>query len=270
MNECTAGCGRAVSDEYVCRVCGDQLVEHLAAVPELAAELDVTLTRQGRTGLPVGSTSGSPSKPLPFDERASAVLGDLRAILVGWVRLCVEEHLAPGRARPSEAISGSAWGDSLPEDTFEALAAFLTVRVEALRHHPAGEEAVDEITAVVRRARNVVDVAEARWYAGRCACGMDLYARASAAGIVCPGCATTYDVAERRAALLRSVEDVLATTTEISRAVTSFAHELTPGAIRAYVQRGRLVAKGTRGGKPVYRVGDVLELVVAARSAASR
>lgn len=270
MSDCQTGCGRPAGDAFVCRACGDTLAADLAAVPDLAADLDVTLTRQGRTGLPVGNTSGSPRKPLPFDERASAVLTDLRAILVGWVRLCVEEGVTGRLQARQDASQPFAVGDSLPMDTFRGLAAFLAARVEALRFHPAGSEAVHEIGQVVARGRRVVDVPEARWYAGPCACGRDLYARVRASAITCQ-CGQTYDVQARRDELLGQVEDRLATATEISRAVTTLGHQVTPAAIRGYVHRGRLQRRtNDQQGRPLYRVGDVLTLVLSVAGVDSR
>jgi hypothetical protein len=58
---------------------------------------------------------------------------------------------------------------------------------------------------------------------------------------------------------------VLATTTEISRALTRYQRPITPSALRGYVARKRLFAKGERveNGKvlALYRLGDVLRIV---------
>jgi hypothetical protein len=74
-----------------------------------------------------------------------------------------------------------------------------------------------------------------------------------------------WPVEERRRWLMSSAEDVLASTTEISRALTRYAQPVTPSALRGYVARKRLVAKGERpeNGRviPLYRLGDVLEIV---------
>jgi hypothetical protein len=98
-----------------------------------------------------------------------------------------------------------------------------------------------------------------------------LYARLDAAHVVCRDVAheeaLSWPVGERRAWLLKSAEDVLATTTEISRALTRYQQPVTPSAIRGYVGRKRLGARGSRavaGRKdpvPLYRLGDVLDIL---------
>jgi hypothetical protein len=64
-----------------------------------------------------------------------------------------------------------------------------------------------------------------------------------------------------------SAEDVLATTTEISRALTRYQQPVTPEMLRGYVFRKRLMPRGERpvaGRKdpvPLYRLGDVLNIL---------
>jgi hypothetical protein len=84
----------------------------------------------------------------------------------------------------------------------------------------------------------------------------------------CRDCRTVYDVAERREWLLHSAEDVLATAPVISRALTRMGSEVMPDRIRqwASVSGGgrRLVRRGRdRSGVPLYRLGDVMDLLAA-------
>ncbi len=111
---------------------------------------------------------------------------------------------------------------------------------------------------------------------GALRCREDLWVPAgTAAGTVrCPACRAQVDVESRRTWLLQQVEDMLLPATELARAIDGLGVPVTPSTVRSWVARTRLVAKGQRmvGGRvtPVYRVGDVLDLVnaEAARKAA--
>ncbi|WUI02091.1 DUF1922 domain-containing protein [Spirillospora sp. NBC_00431] len=247
------GCDRpAPGDQTICGACEAELSRALDAVPEVARDLDVTLSRQtSRTG--GGWTS---VVPLPFDARASEVGWVLRSALAGWVRQLQETQ-----------------AEDWPADTPQAMAGWLSARLERLVRHPAAEEAHGEIVTAVAAAQRAVDLFPDRWYAGVCAapldgggrCQRDLYAKPKAATVTCPECGHRWDVPERRTWLLGMAEDVLATATEIARAVTTLGQPVTPEAIRGYVHRKQLVAHGSRlvGTRetPVYRLGDVLDIL---------
>lgn len=111
---------------------------------------------------------------------------------------------------------------------------------------------------------------------GALRCREDLWVPAgTAAGTVrCPACRAQVDVESRRTWLLQQVEDMLLPATELARAIDGLGVEMTPERLRKWAERGRLSERGRRliGGRalPVYRVGDVLDLVNAdaARKAA--
>ncbi len=253
-------CDRPVADGYVCMRCAHTLEQALGDIPAVVHQLNLTLAKAGRFSARnerVGSET-----PLPLDPRASQAASNLRAHLVGWVRLVAEERGLP-----------------LPADTLDAMSRFLLANVEWLRHHEAGHEAVAELAhshvhgperscsgdiCVIMR---LIDRPAERWYAGPCTagdCGADLYASAEKGNVDCRDCGATYDVAARRAWLLTEAEDVLATTTEVCRALATLAGvELTAASIRGYVHRGRVAAHGIRDGKPVFRLGDIIEVVMA-------
>jgi hypothetical protein len=243
-------CGRPSPDATVCPACAYRLTDALTDVTGprgLAYDLDVATARQARLGDRNGSRPTE--TPVPYDARASEAAAHLKGVLVGWARVVCEDY-----------------GADLPPDDLAAIAAWLRPRVGWLRHHPAAVEAHDEIVEAVRAARRVIDRPADRLYAGPCdQCGGDLYARPGALAVECRPCELVYEVEARRAWLLEALEEHLATTIEISRALTSLAQPVTPNMIYGYVHRGRLIPRSHRaeGRKtiPLYRVGDVLDIV---------
>jgi hypothetical protein len=247
-------CGRPSPDATICPGCGYKLDAAISAIVEyqgLAYDLDVAITRQSR----IGSRSGARSTetPVAFDQRASEASQHLKGVLAGWARVVAEET-----------------GAELPVDTLTGIATWLRPRVGWLRHHEAGAEAYNAIRDAVKAARRVCDRPAEKLYAGPCdECGEDLYARLEAVYVMCVNPIhedeLIWSVEERRRWLLQSAEDVLASPLEISRALTRYAQPVTPSAIRGYVHRGQLVARGERleGSRqiPVYRLGDVLDIL---------
>jgi hypothetical protein len=266
-------CSRPIHDTAtVCPHCGyllDAALAEVVAYRGLAYDLDVALAKQARLGssstaapAPVepqakGAGTLKPS-PLPYHAGASNASTRLRTALSVWANVIAKE---------TDAFAPPAKNEIL---TLAEIATWLRPRVGWLRYHEAGQEAVDGICDAVSAAWRVVDRPRERLYAGPCDCGADLYARLDAEYVTCRAEAhedgpLAWPVEERRRWLLRSAEDVLATTTEISRALTRYAQPVTPSAIRGYVARKRLFVKGERmeNGRavPLYRLGDVLAIV---------
>lgn len=271
-------CSRPMGEQATfCAGCAYKLDAALADVCTyhgLAYDLDLAITRQAR----IGSRDGSrPTEAaVPVNLKASEVAGNLKGILSSWARVVHEETdaplLGPTCRRCQHGSCAAIRHRELPPDTLTGIAAWLRPRVGWLRHHEAGAEAYDEITEAVRDARRIVDRPADKLYAGPCdECGEDLYARLEAVYVTCTSDAheegeePTWSVEERRRWLLDSARDVLASGTEISRALTRYAQPVTPSALRGYVHRGQLVARGERqeGGRMVmlYRLGDVLDIL---------
>ncbi|MGI5153614.1 hypothetical protein [Microbispora sp. CA-102843] len=265
-------CGRPVPDNaYVCPGCASGLHEHLVRLTGggLADELDTALARQAKLG--GGGGRGGAEQPLPYGYAASEALYVLRSTLVGWVRV-LEGDLRPiGPTCRTGCLHGSCrliTARNPPADTLPAMAGWLASRAETLRHMPEGPDAVDELTAAIVNAEAVVWPPGDHVYVGPCAgehhgapCGADLYAPPGAAQVTCRACGATYRVHQRRQWLLGEAEAVLGTATEIARAVTNLGRPVTPERIRQWAHRGCLLARGRDArGRPLYRVGDVLDL----------
>lgn len=288
MSECMVdGCGRPVTDAYVCSDCADNLEKSLGNVRWLLHELDLVITRQTAKAEHVGGASRE--QPLVFSAEASDLRWALVNTVTTWARVVAEEKPAdlPGRLRRRGESRGPFCEDCEHEtcgqmrywETAEPglVATWLTCYVEWLRHHPAANEAVEEITSVIRRCLRAIDVAPARLYAGPCSidtpdepCGHDLYADPMSAVVTCPACGKRYDVTERKAWLMEAARDHLATANEASALCYKLLGDLvTTAMIRGYVHRGKLAPHGkrTEGSRDValYRIGDVIDVASAAR-----
>ena len=222
----------------LCAPCAGALARDLAEIPALVADVEATLARQ--TGLAGRYGPRSACPPLAYDPRASAALGALKAVLVGWVRVLAEED------------PGTAW----PADTAAACAAWLGIRVGELRVHPAAGDIVGEISAAAGSCWRAIDRAPTLWFAGACACTAAMYVRPEALAVTCRVCGACYPMAGRRRDLLESARDYRLTIPELGRAL------LIPAAtLRSWHHRGRLAPHGEAAGVATYRIGDVLDLL---------
>ncbi|GIH98105.1 hypothetical protein [Planobispora takensis] len=265
------GCDRPSPDGApVCASCGTELHQHLVEVVDgLAADLDAALARQARLG---GVGRRGAETPLPYGEASAEAIWVLRTALVGWVRILEAEDQPFGPTCPGRCEHGSCtWvtTQTLPDDTLPSMASWLARRVQGIRWHPAGGEAVDELIDAVRQARRAIDRRADLVYCGPCGspdedgqtCMADLYARPDAPVVRCR-CGAAIDVHDRRMWLLRQAEEALGTAAEIARALTRLDQPVTPERIRQWNRRDRLIPRDHDArGHPLYRVGDVLALL---------
>lgn len=139
---------------------------------------------------------------------------------------------------------------------------YIAANTAWLAHHLEAGQAFDELEYVCKLVDTAIDSRPPHVYAGPCdVCRKDMYAEQGAEVVVCRLCNLSYPMAERQEHLLRLVADQLDTASNISAAVTELGENVTPDVIRKWAERGRLIAKGhDHRGRPMYRVGDVLEL----------
>lgn len=283
MTDPTCACGQPLRDATFCTSCAyrlDEAIAQVGAYHGLAWDLRLAASRQVRLGDRTRGRAADP--PLPYDPRPSAAAAALHQVLAYWADVvATETGLKDWTPRPDTPAGptcpprcGHASCDlirppQLPPtgpDQLADLAVWLRPRVGWLRHHPRGQTAYDQIRAAVAEARWAVDRPPERSYVGPCdTCGADMYVRHGAAAVVCGECDEAYDVETRRRWLLAAAEDVLGTTTEIARALTSLAQPVTEEMIRGYAHRGRLLARGRRTvghrSVPTYRLGDVANIL---------
>ena len=142
-------------------------------------------------------------------------------------------------------------------------AKFISEYVWWLRHRPEAPEAFKDLTLADRDLERVIDRPAPMKYAGPCnICRKDLYVREGAAQVECRPCGMVYDMAQRREWLLEAAEDRLERAAHIARAVTYLGSPISADRIRVWAMRKRLFPHAIDGmGRPLYRVGDVLDLL---------
>lgn len=288
-------CGRPVADQaYVCSSCTVTLGNALLEVvgndgTGLAYELEITLTKQDRISEPMRGARGRVAS-LPYNIAASDAAHLLRNSLHGWIRVISDDSDL-----------------SLPTDDVVDMAMWLMRHLYRVRHHEAGPEVVIDITTAIHAARLIIDkpaIPAARWYAGPCTstrqlhcpcschldsryscnvpngceathagieCRTELYARAGAPSVCCVSCGTVYDVVARRTWMLEQVEDRLMHSTELAIIAHYLGVKVAAATIRGYAKHGRITPHAydtsRHPHRPLYRIGDVLEIVLGSRQA---
>lgn len=270
MTNCTVeDCPRPTSD----RLCAHHLgllvtalravatgPEDVKGVPLQGLYADLQDVVCGRVSLGSGASVASTATeaPLPYTPSASDLASVLDNTLATWLRDVAGDYVRG----VTTTVAAAAWLAEHPVD---------------LATHPAADELYDEIIAVVREVERQVDRRPDRVYLGTCGawvgedrhefdvdqCPAQLYARPGAAVAICRTCGTRYDVAERRAWMLGSAEDALLTAVDCARALSGLGDAVSVNTIRQWKHRGRLVAHGHDGDRPLYRLGDIIDLLAA-------
>jgi hypothetical protein len=192
-------CGSPCGDQAnLCRTHTDQLAADLATVPELVAELQITLTRQDRvTAEKHGGRSAT--KPLPWNEHASQRAFELNTTLNAWAldtsKLAEDERDPLIEQHHSDTAGVARW---------------LGRNLRTLRQHQDAGQAHDEITDAIKEARRAIDRPglSSRFYVGPCPeeldsvpCGGDVWAfipseRDKLATIRCTNCGAFWDTTQ--------------------------------------------------------------------------
>ncbi|QAY70008.1 hypothetical protein [Xylanimonas protaetiae] len=182
-----------------------------------------------------------------------------------------------------------------PLNTPQALTGFLTGNIGWMRAQPDGGDLIGELLDAITHMKHAIDVPASTRYAGPCTadveyveehqerplaqignvttlttrpCTGELYARPGATQVDCPDCGATYQVADRRAWLLDQIADRLLPARDMAQAVhgligVDVTATTLDNNIRGWKHTGRLTARGlTRDGRPTYRIGDVIALVI--------
>lgn len=246
-------CGQPTPENaYLCNTCFNNLWIALGDVPALVTELDVSLSKQRRWEYDTGSSSRSSEEALPFNLAAARSLRELRDQLQQLARRCVAADVPSKDYRYRH-----------PGSTCKELSTWLMWRIDGIAGQPWAPDALTLVKAV-QHAVHVIDRPPERTFAGPCdQCGHDLYARKGKPTVHCHDCGLEYNLADRREWLLKQVDDQLATASEIARALTSMELPITAERIRQWKHRDRIEVKAhDRLDRPLYRVGDVVDLLV--------
>lgn len=232
ITQSCAACGAqtTTATAYICHDCTAELATLLDELPKLMHELTLTLTGQQRFEQQASSSKSS-EQALPFNIAASYALAELHTQIRRLIERCHAAHV-----HDSASIAAHEWA----------------------------AETLHNLRRASAHATRVIDRPADRTFAGPCdECGRDLYAKPDATTVDCTTCGLTYDVRARREWLLRVIDDQLATATEIARALTSLDLPVTSERIWQWRHRDRIEQRGTdRRGRPMYRVGDVVTLLI--------
>lgn len=285
MNDCR--CGRPTRDDgYFCDTCGASLTRALAEVPFLVEQVNITITRQRSAAIGGGGSKSSKASleeyladvasqglkgvQTPWHDKASTARRNLHDVLVLWVRLCAEE-----------GVRHTSGPERLPIDETAALSRWLMCRVDGLRLHEAGCDAVEEIADAAAEVRRIVFwKRKNRSYLGTCglavtddegnveveACPGDVYADEGADVGTCDDCAQGVTVVIRQAEITKKLEDHLCTPAEIATYAVYLGLQAPRQSVRRKVnhwaENKRILKRGeASNGDPMFRYGEVRPLL---------
>ena len=213
------------------------LRKRLETAAWLAGQLELTITRQSQTGNPYKDGGKSNETPLMFDDRASEA---------AWV---LRQTLSAHAVEISALEVGASTAD-------------IARRLHELVVHITDPNALEEITSAVDLGLVAIDQPPCRIYLGDCECGSRLYGDPEQQQIECGRCGETHDPKQRRALNAVRGREIPVTATEAAKYLGEVCGVMiTASRIRVWAHRGKLNPVGAnQDAKPVYRLGDVLDL----------
>jgi len=215
-------------------------VRDLRRIPELFAQLDVTITKTDVTRpRGEGSPGSGHDRPLILNDRAS----EQRRTLLRTLRYAAAPvPYAPRALPPSQAA---------------------LVILEQLPHNRGSGNAfwMRSILREITKAWGVVDVPAGLRFSGYCFdCGAPVSAPGHLRTVACRGCGRGHEAAEYRAWMWQEAQEVSGTAAELARLLPHFnGTPLKAATIRKWYERGRLAGRDEDSGI-VFQLGDVLEL----------
>lgn len=248
MSSTECQCGSPTGDgALLCKDCVSSLGQALIKVSWLVRELEVAYIRAARFTRPTDSTARSRTKPLPWDERASAMVLRLRSVIRYWAQQVAGWH-------------------QLPDDTWRR-ALFLAGNLPALRVHPEAVRAFHELSEVIGAAQTSVDRPPDMLAYGMCdnelanrrRCVGYLYAAPADLSVECPKCKAVFDIETRRRWMLRYVQGMSGTAVEVAGYLRLVGLKVTVDSIKGMVRRNRLYP--VAGSDDLYRFQDVIDAV---------
>lgn len=280
-NQC-AVCGKPLADgAYVCQRCGiTKPTEQLHAIADMtpaARDIAHGLSRHG-----AGAASGKPGSQLPLDLGATAKLDGVLTALTKWI-----DHIGTqrGHARP--------WFSATTNDHLVLAAEWLPNHLEWMRHRDNAEEFLTDVAACARIVAGIARGPSEQRFLGPCRatvtwdddgneverdspCDGDVYAHIGAQSGTCRACGARWTTKAREAWLDGEVRAHAYRAAHIAEAydvsVNTIRSWATPreeirdraGKVTQYARAARLFAHShDREGRPLYLVGDVLDLAAA-------
>lgn len=281
MGQGCGRCGAPERDAFICRPCTDELERAIGDCTSLLHEVSVLAT--GQTNV---YRSSAPAT-VHADE---AEWDDEQHSIPAWLRS------REGRiALPSTPLMVNLDARDLLADAFDTLLTWASLvgadeissrdvvpwllsHINDARFHEDAAQMHDEITYLHRRMESAVDRSPSRLYAGPCQdeldgvkCVRDLYAWPNADEIVCDGyraddggCGAIHTPEDRHHWLVATLDDALLPIDLLRHALPRLLPTLptVPAATwRSWVHRKTIIAHTAINGTPLYRGGDVIELI---------
>jgi hypothetical protein len=270
--QCRACHGNTVNT-FLCQPCQRRLTAALRDIPALLAELDITISRQDRTGAPLYATKRGEIPGVHYPDDAPATLPATQWPFA-W---------DAANERASVLATLGVWAREVGQ-RLDAAA------VPAIARHPLAAKILDEVLYARDSIVRAIDRPEPDLFLGRCTavnaevvdvdgvltptvgeCGSDLLGRTGDERARCGRCGTVYTISTQNAELLEKVNDEWAPAHVIAHALSTRDEPLNASTLRTWIDRdarvhasGRLVdyplvlRVGTDDeGRAVYRVGDV-------------
>ncbi len=288
-------CGRpAPEGGFVCPACMTRHDTILAELDDLAHALEAAFLKQQRFSVTRLHRIGDDldEAPLPYDDSAGHVRRRLSRALLDTVRTVAETHPSDvDRLGYPAALGYAPRAVVRITPTVAAMTGYLRRHRAWFAGTPAGAEAVNRFAAIRADALTVVDRPPDLTFLGICShpakqgkpfvvrrngraveydqCPEDLYADKDTPTVRCARCKTEHSVQARRDVLAAALDDQLAHAADISRGLTALDMHVTAERIRQWKARGRLTDRRSvrdiedDRGHPLYRVGDVIDLVLA-------
>lgn len=249
-------------DDRTLSGCLGELLRWFGDTAWLVEQMDIVEAKLSRTG--GGSvgfvSSGGGAQPAPVDLGVMELSLRLRDHLFSWARELWETH-APRND------DGSV-NPVVVEPTAVGVSRWLMRHPTWIKLHPAADELYKELGEDYRDARRAIDCASGKVYVGQCTtliegeiCLEDVYAREGSYFATCRTCGTGHSVDVRRQVLLTAMEDQVVHAGLMAGLVSHLGVTMASSTIRTYAHKGKIfaVSEDDRG-RPLYRVGDVLDV----------
>jgi hypothetical protein len=245
----------------------DRLTEMRALLPDALA-VAAGLTRRGE-----GGGGGKPGSRPPLNDTATDALDEIRNALTTIARDIAE----------TRGLQNLRIGPTHPDSLAQACV-FVSGQMNWLRHAADGQgtpyavSVFSEVADCASRMRGIVNGPAEQRYLGPCGatiqvsehpldadglrtggvlaeCDGDVYGRVGAQHGTCRTCGAQVDQAERRAWLDDEVRQHSYTAAEIAD-----AYGIKANTIRQWLSRGLLATHGELNGRPLLKLGEVLDL----------
>lgn len=236
---CGGGCDVPLYDGFtLCPKHTARLRSLLGQVPDVWANLQVTIRRQDATGGSGGGQTGS--KPC-INVHAHDIGETLTDLLSGWAGCLAQDYR---RRTPTDATR------------------LLLGRLDDVTHEPWAGDLTNELTKAMSEARNATDRAADRIDLGVCSdtCEHRITAIVGSAHTTCRHCGTIWSVHERQLNAIDAAWHAGAPMPVILRALKDHGITVKPKDAENWVLRGKLVACVWGDGTKHYQVAAVRSL----------